>query len=429
MIFPSLLSSVARGAAFVCMSRRTQKNVGVIGLGIIGRRVAESLRRSGFNVFVWNRTPRPVQNFVGSPAEIAQLCDYVQIFVSDDEALLDIVGQLSPALAARHIVLAHSTVAPDTIRAAAEIVRKRGARLLDTPFTGSKLAAEKGELVYYVGGDSTALQEARPVLEGSSKEIIEMGEIGDASTMKIATNMITAATVQAGAEALALVRGAGMSPDKLVAAMKGNASSSGTLAMKLPKIIEGDYEPHFSIKHMLKDVRIAGRMAESLGIELGLTAAARTTLLEELNAGHGDDDYSAVARRYFPDQPRTSLTEVPPTPNGSAVAGVASEPAQEGSSVGTDLASGGDGGLEIIEDVTPAATDVDVPAQRAESEKDKPSKSAQSAVPPTSDDPQPTPPIENAEPRLRSGSGEPDGEGAAPRRGLLSRVFGRALDY
>src|ERR1051326_732770 len=150
----------------------THKNVGVIGLGIIGRAVVAHLRRSGFPVFVWNRSPRPVPNFVGSPGELANLCDYIQIFVSDDEALLQTVEQLSADLAARHIVLAHSTVAPDSMHAAAEIVERRGARFVEATFTGSKLAAEKGELVYYVGATERALQEARPILEASSKEII-----------------------------------------------------------------------------------------------------------------------------------------------------------------------------------------------------------------------------------------------------------------
>ena len=142
------------------MSRRTRNNVGIIGLGIIGQRVADNLRRRGFHVYVWNRTPRAVPNFVGSRAEVAELCDFVQIFVSDDEALLQSVQQLTPALTPRHIVLAHSTVAPETMRTAAEIVQRRGARFLDAPFTGSKPAAEKGELIYYVGGDEAALRDA-----------------------------------------------------------------------------------------------------------------------------------------------------------------------------------------------------------------------------------------------------------------------------
>src|ERR1700726_22960 len=224
------------------MPRRSQRNVGVIGLGILGTRVMDNLRRKGFHVFVWNRSPRTVPNFVGAPAEVAEMCDYVQIFVSDDDALLDIVQQISPALAPRHIVLAHPTVAPHSMRAAADNVERRGARFVEAPFTGSKSGAEKGELVYYVAGDEVALREARPVLEASAREIIEIDEIGQATAIKVATNIVTAATVQAAAEALGLVQNSGVPLEKFIAAMQSNASNSGVLSLKLPKMIEGNFE-------------------------------------------------------------------------------------------------------------------------------------------------------------------------------------------
>lgn len=282
------------------MSHAMRKNIGVIGLGIIGRGIAANLRRRGFPVFVWNRSPRSVPNFVGSPGELAETCNYIQIFVSDDDALLQTAEQLSQKLTPSHLVLAHSTIAPDSMRAAAEIVERRKARFVEAPFTGSKAAAEKGELVYYVCGDDAALREARPILEASSKEIIQIGPtIGHASAIKIATNMITAASVQATAEALALVQALGLPLDKFVDAMRSNASYSTTLAMKLPKILNRDFEPHFSAKHMLKDMQIANQIGLSNYLDLGVTAAARDQLLEQMHWGHGDDDYSVVARKYL----------------------------------------------------------------------------------------------------------------------------------
>lgn len=282
------------------MASRTRKNIGVVGLGIIGQRVVDNLRARGFHVFVWNRTPRPVPNFVGSPGEVAELCDYIQIFVSDDDALLQMVQRMTPNLTAQHIVMAHCTVSPDTMRAAAEIVERRGGQLLDCPFTGSKNAAEKGELVYYVGGDEAALRQARPILEASSKEIIEIGKVGDATTIKVATNMITAASVQAAAEALALVSKSGLPAEKFAAAMRNNGSYSATLDMKLPMMMEGNFEPHFSVKHMLKDIVIATRLARGFGIEFGATDASRHGLTEEMRQGRGDADYSSLFRQYFP---------------------------------------------------------------------------------------------------------------------------------
>lgn len=281
------------------MARRIRKNVGLIGLGIIGSRVAENLRKKGYHVFVWNRTPRPVPNFVGSIGELAEMCDYIQIFVSDDEALTQVAEQLTPALAPRHIVFAHPTVSPHAMLQASELVERRGGRFVEAPFTGSKMAAEKGELVYYVAGDEAALKEGRPVLEASSKDIVVIGEIGQATAVKVATNIVTAASVQAAAEALALIQTVGLPLEKFVEAMRGNASNSKCLEMKLPKMIERNFEPHFSVKHMLKDIQIAIRLGLSHHIELAITAATRDRLLEQMQQGREGEDYSVVARRYL----------------------------------------------------------------------------------------------------------------------------------
>jgi 3-hydroxyisobutyrate dehydrogenase-like beta-hydroxyacid dehydrogenase len=283
------------------MARRTRKNVGVIGLGIIGSRVADNLRRQGFHVFVWNRNPRPVPNFVGAPAELAEMCDYIQIFVSDDDALLDVIRQMAPALAPRHIVIAHPTVGPHSMRSAADTVERRGARFVEAPFTGSKLGAEKGELVFYVAGDEVALKEARPILEASSKEVIEIGQIGQATVVKLATNIVTGASVQALAEGLALINHAGIPSEKFVEALKNNASYSKTLSMKLPKMIENNFEPHFALKHMLKDMKIASQLGLSHHLELAVTTAARDRLLEQEQRGYAEEDFSVIARKYFPE--------------------------------------------------------------------------------------------------------------------------------
>jgi len=329
------------------MSHATRKNIGVIGLGIIGRGVAGNLRRKGFPVYVWNRSPRSVPNFVGSPGEVAEICNYIQIFVSDDDALLQTAQQLGEKLTPRHLVLAHSTVAPDSMRAAAEIVERRKARFVEAPFTGSKTAAEKGELVYYVCGNDAALREARPILEASSKEIIEIGPtIGQASAIKIATNMITAASVQAAAEALALVQALGLPLEKFIEAMRGNASQSATLAMKLPKMLSRDFEPHFSVKHMLKDMQIANQIGLSNYLDLGVTAAARDQLLEQMHWGHGDDDYSVIARKYLQE----------PAPVTSEELQLDEQEEQAGA--GESIASSTEGETQPQQDATPEVSPV-----------------------------------------------------------------------
>lgn len=444
------------------MSRRSQRNVGVIGLGIIGTRIADHLRRRGFHVFVWNRTPRPFPNFVGSRSELAEVCDFIQIFVSDDDALLESVEQLKRSLKEHHVVLAHSTVAPSTMRAAAEIVQRRGAQLLDVPFTGSKLAAEKGELVYYVGGDHASLERARPVLAASSKEIIEMGEIGHATTLKLATNLITASTVQATAEALALVDRAGLSTEKFAAAMRGNASQSPTLAMKLPKMIAGDFEPHFSIKHMLKDMQIASRLARSHGLDLGTMEAARASLRREAEDGRGDLDYSAVVQAFFPDgigakealadesvdeqQTLGGLDEssaapeiVAPVEQSAEAVAATADADETKAAVEEPSASAVEtlppGATQISEE--PASTESNITEGGDQTEVDEKSDLVAPEVvaeiedradQPKETEPEPLASAEVAEMPKDEPPSHTNGE-TEPRRGLFSRMFGKAGDY
>jgi folate-binding protein YgfZ len=330
------------------MPHSKNQTIGVIGLGIIGRGISANLRSKGFQVFVWNRTPRPVPNFVGSPAELAEICDCIQIFVSDDEALLHTVHRLSKHLAPRHIVIGHPTVAPDSMRAAAEVVDGRGARFVEAPFTGSKVAAEKGELVYYTGGDSDVLRQARPILEASSKQIVEIGGLGHATVIKIATNMVTAASVQATAEALALVQALGVPLEKFVQAMQANASHSTTLAMKMPKMINRDFEPHFSIKHMLKDMQIANQLGLSHYLDLGVTPAARDQLLEQMQWGGSDDDFSAVARKYLAETESGSYDD-PELPKQEQQASARENaPALEAAPVSAQISSGSSDAAAIV---------------------------------------------------------------------------------
>src|SRR5437588_460597 len=294
------------------MTRPFRKNVGVIGLGIIGRRIAEHLRRQGLAVFVWNRTPRPVPNFVGSPIELTQTCNYLQIFVSDDDALMRMIQLILPALTASHVVIAHPTVSPDTMREAASLVERRGARLVEAPFTGSKLAAEKGQLVYYVSGEESAVAAIRPLLQASSTAIVDIGEIGQASIIKVATNMVTAASVQAAAEAMALVHYSGIGLEKFAEALKHNPSNSATLEMKIPRIMNADFEPHFSVKHMLKDMQIANRLGREFDLDLTVAGATRDRLLDEARQGRGDQDFSSIARRFLPFVEDTGAPDVQP---------------------------------------------------------------------------------------------------------------------
>jgi len=330
------------------MPKKSRKNVGLIGLGIIGSRVANAVRQGGFHVYVWNRTPRAAPNFLASPRQVAELCDVIQLFVADAQALFDVLEAMGDVLTPNHIILCNATVGPEATLDAARIVQGRGGQFLDAPFTGSKAAAQNRELVYYIGGDDKTLQTAEPVLKASSKAIVKIGKIGDAAVIKIATNMISAVTVQTLAEAYGIVKGSGINPIALSEALKHHAVRSGITDNKLAKILNRDYEAHFSLKHMFKDVQLGIHIANSLDIDLPATTSTAGVMYGGLTKGWADEDFSVLARSYQkedqqqqrplyvtgPASPRDDGPPPPPdrppeSPAGPALTAVGREPPRE----------------------------------------------------------------------------------------------------
>jgi len=272
--------------------------VGVIGLGIIGSRIAGALRREGHPVSVWNRSPRAEPNFLSSAREVAESADIIQIFVRDGEALLEVIRSMGTALGASHLVMNHATVGPAETLEAARLVSERGASFLDAPFTGSRDAATEGEVVYYIGGDESVLERAMPVLKVSARAILLMGPVGTATYVKIATNMISAAEIGVLSEALALLARGGIPLPRLMEALQHNVANSGAISAKLPLMLTGDFSPRFSVKNMLKDLQIALRSVEGKGIDLPVTAATTGALMGAVQAGWGEDDFASLARHY-----------------------------------------------------------------------------------------------------------------------------------
>lgn len=275
----------------------TPTSIGILGLGIIGSRVAEHLRSAGHPLTLWSHSPRDLMpGFVASPFEVAQSTRVIQVFVRNDEALLSAVNKMLPALTSDHVIMNHATVSKAATLQAAALCSKTGAAFLDAPFTGSKMAAQNAKLVYYIGGSAEVLERVRPVLALSSQNIIHLGGIGEAMVLKIVTNLVSSITVKALAEAAAITRSQGIALEHLKTALEANANYSTLIGMKLPAMISGDFDAHFSLQNMLKDADFASILAAEANIKTPALKCTADAMRAGVEAGLGDQDFSVIGK-------------------------------------------------------------------------------------------------------------------------------------
>jgi 3-hydroxyisobutyrate dehydrogenase-like beta-hydroxyacid dehydrogenase len=276
----------------------------------MGRPMGMNLVKAGYPLTVWNRTASRASELVAagatlanSPKEVAAGSDVLITMVSDPPALEGVLwgtgGQDTGALAALKsgsLYIDSSTVSPDLARKIASACAARGVRFLDAPVTGGDWGAKKGELVFMVGGDEETLKDAEPILGVLGKRWFHLGPHGAGQTIKLAMNLILALQVDALAEALALVTGAGLKGENLVEVLQSSMARSGVLDVKAPNLLKGEYVPSFPLRLMHKDLGLALDLANQLGVALPSTAAARETYNYVKGAAKEDLDYSAVMK-------------------------------------------------------------------------------------------------------------------------------------
>ena len=271
-------------------------NISILGLGIIGSAWAKNLIADDHSVRCWNRTPKNFPNFYKSIEEAVDDAKVIIIIVSDPAAVQSVLNQIKPKLVPGQLVIQSSTISAKWTRLFAEEVRKTGASFLEAPFTGSKLAAEQRQTVYYLGGDPETIEKARPILKGLSSAILHIGPIGSASSLKLAMNLNIAGVAQTLCESLILCRRAGIPDEIYFNALKRNAAHSGLSDLKEPKLRQSDYTPQFSLKHMEKDLRLALETAEELSLPLEQTRRLKEIYDQGIAAGWSDDDFIGLMR-------------------------------------------------------------------------------------------------------------------------------------
>jgi len=270
-------------------------NVSVFGLGIIGSIWAQHYAADGLLAAAWNRSAKPgLPCWQPDALAAAHAGDILQLVVADPPAVSQVLEAIAPALGPTKVVVQSSTIDPSSARQFSERVQATGAVYVEAPFTGSRPAAEQRSTIYYLGGKLESIDLVEAVLSRVSKTRFRVGGPAQAAALKLSMNLQIATITQALVEGLTFARSAGIEDDLFFEVLSSNVACSGLVAMKGPKLRAADFAPQFSVKHLLKDLKL------TLGATPSGKLPATQLLAEQLqrvaDAGWAEEDFSALLK-------------------------------------------------------------------------------------------------------------------------------------
>jgi len=288
--------------------------IGIAGTGRMGAAIGERMIGLGHELAVWNRTAEKTRALAAAGAKVAatpsQLASSSEAIVTilTDAAAIDAAyrgksGLLSADVSGK-LFIEMSTVRPETERALAADVRRKGAAMVECPVGGTIGPAREGKLFGFVGGDAADVARARSLLEQMCRRIEHVGPVGTGASMKLAINLPLLVFWQAFGEALALVRPLGLDAARLVDIFTDTSGGPNVLKNRGPALaaaIQGKAPAPITvdIDAMRKDLRTMVEEARSLGTTLPVTSSALQCYDEASRAGLGKGDITSIPVRWM----------------------------------------------------------------------------------------------------------------------------------
>jgi 3-hydroxyisobutyrate dehydrogenase-like beta-hydroxyacid dehydrogenase len=281
------------------------ERVGLIGLGIMGSRMAANLREAGFELTVWNRTRETAERWAArhgatvaeTPASAAAASEIVITMVVDGPQVESVlIGAEGAADGASEGLLCvdMSTIGPSACHRIGAVLAERGIHFIDAPVTGSSPKAQDGTLTIMAGGEQADFARARPLFEAMGELIVHVGPLGHGQMVKLINNAVAAVNTAVVGEALLVADRAGVELNALVAVMAGGSGGSAMLDLKAQSMRAHDYTTLFKLEHMLKDIRLCLQEAEAMGAGMRFALEAEEILAAADAQGLGERDFAAL---------------------------------------------------------------------------------------------------------------------------------------
>jgi 3-hydroxyisobutyrate dehydrogenase-like beta-hydroxyacid dehydrogenase len=283
--------------------------IGLVGLGLVGTAMAERLLAEQFDVVGFDIDSTKCEHLeqlggkaLGSPAKVAEQVDRVVLSLPDTDVVLQVVegpgGVLEaiPILSGPRYIIDTTTGEPDETAALAQRLAKQGIYFLDAPFSGSSRQVRDKEIVFIVGGDKTAFEECKDIFDALGEKVFYVGESGNGSKTKLASNLVLGLNRLALAEGLVFASKLGLDPRAFLELLKVTPAYSSAMDIKGKKMLDGDFTAQARLRQHHKDVSIILKYAEKAEQELPLSKVHLDVLKKAIEAGDGDLDNSAVIR-------------------------------------------------------------------------------------------------------------------------------------
>lgn len=279
--------------------------VGFLGLGTMGTPMAKNLKKKGFEVVVWNRSPARAEalkadgiDVAATPAELAKKVDAYCTCVADPAALEGVAAGLLETAHRGQLFIDFSTVSVPLVESLAARFAAKGVDFADAPVTGSRSGAEKGTLVIMTGCSAATLARATPIFQAVGEKVIHCGEVGSGTQVKLAGNALIAGMLQCFSEGLLLTKKAGVDPRKLIEVVQASGFRSPYFDFKGKAILERDFTTHFSVDLMHKDLTLFLDNAAANKVPTPTAASLRETYNFARATGHGGQDIAAVVTAF-----------------------------------------------------------------------------------------------------------------------------------
>ncbi len=282
------------------------ERVGFIGLGIMGKPMAQNLMEAGYELTVFNRSPEKAEELgkggasvASSPAEVAKKSDIVITMLPDSPDVQNVVageGGVLEGISEGSLLVDMSTISPVVTEELAAKVKERGASMLDAPVSGGDVGAIEGTLSIMVGGSEEDFERAKPLFEVMGKTVNHVGPTGAGQVTKAANQVVVALTIEAVSEALVLGSRGGVAPEKILDVLSGGLAGNKVMEVKREKFLSHKFDPGFRSELHHKDLGIALAAGREYGVVLPVTAVVDQMLLTMKRKGWGGEDHSALLR-------------------------------------------------------------------------------------------------------------------------------------